>query len=190
MECETFAYSQLSRDIAKGSVHTMETLRQVHEAISIERRAQLEWLETTLAAYPDSVKIVIGHHAIESASLVHGPQVMLRKDLLPILNRQNALLYIAGHDHNLQYILRPYSRLHHVVCGGGGFVTTSLSLHPVFEKKEYPGLVFGSPTFGIVTGTLRPDSLHLDFVDYWGEVIFNTTIAITKPPPPKRRPLP
>lgn len=173
---------------------TLEMHKEIHLTLSEERREQFKsvlliifyllilitgsrWLNETLAnKNPKSLSIVMGHHAMESASLVHGPRPFLNMNLRPILRQYNVDLYICGHDHNLQHIHKNFEPMHHVVSGGGGFVTGAPSLHPVFQSNEYPGIKFAEATFGFIAATASKNTLHLDFVDYWGKIIYNTTI--------------
>ncbi|XP_010551230.1 PREDICTED: purple acid phosphatase 4 [Tarenaya hassleriana] len=63
-------------------------------------------------------KIVIGHHALKSAS-IHGNTKELESLLLPILEANNVDLYVNGHDHCLQHINTPQSRIQFLTSGGG-----------------------------------------------------------------------
>ncbi|KAF8107974.1 hypothetical protein N665_0116s0170 [Sinapis alba] len=60
-------------------------------------------LETSLRESTAKWKIVVGHHAIKSAS-IHGNTKELESLLLPILEANNVDVYVNGHDHCLQHI--------------------------------------------------------------------------------------
>lgn len=117
---------------------------------------------------------------MESASLVHGPRPFLNIDIRPLLNQYNVDLYICGHDHNLQHIHKVSEHMHHIVAGGGGFVTASNSLHSVLSPREYMGIKFAESTFGFVAAVASSDAIVLEFIDYWGNIIYNTTISTVK----------
>lgn len=85
--------------------------------------AQLEWLREELTKSRARWKIVYGHHPIYSAGRYHDSPRMKEK-LLGIL-RNNAQLYLAGHDHDMQ-ALQPDAGVHFFVVGGGG-----ASLRPI-----------------------------------------------------------
>jgi len=63
-------------------------------------------------------KIVVGHHTIRSAGH-HGNTDELVLQLLPILEENNVDLYINGHDHCLEHISSPRSRIQFLTSGGG-----------------------------------------------------------------------
>ena len=118
-------------------------------------------------------KFVLGHHAMESASFVHGPRPQLNQDLRPLLNQYGAHVYMCGHDHNLQ-LIKSSDPIYHIVSGGGGFVTSPFSLHKT--DFGYPGLMYGSSTFGFVVAHLKQTQLFLEFVDYRGDIVSSFTI--------------
>uniref|UniRef100_A0A7S4HW36 Calcineurin-like phosphoesterase domain-containing protein n=1 Tax=Vannella robusta TaxID=1487602 RepID=A0A7S4HW36_9EUKA len=116
VECEAFFYSVEAREFGRehGGMLNMEFYIQMHEKISLEKREQIKWLDETLAAMdPKSMKIVVGHHAMESASLVHGPRPLMNVAIRPILKSYGVDLYICGHDHNLQHLHRRYE--HYII---------------------------------------------------------------------------
>ncbi|XP_010460408.1 PREDICTED: purple acid phosphatase 4-like [Camelina sativa] len=63
-------------------------------------------------------KIVVGHHAIKSAS-IHGNTKELESLLLPILEANKVDLYMNGHDHCLQHIRTSQSPIQFLTSGGG-----------------------------------------------------------------------
>ncbi|GMY18134.1 purple acid phosphatase 3-like [Fagus crenata] len=63
-------------------------------------------------------KIVVGHHTIKSAGH-HRNTDELVVQLLPILQANNVDLYINGHDHCLEHISSPDSRIQFLTSGGG-----------------------------------------------------------------------
>ncbi|CAA7033425.1 unnamed protein product [Microthlaspi erraticum] len=63
-------------------------------------------------------KIVVGHHAIKSASS-HGNTKELESLLLPILEANNVDLYVNGHDHCLQQISTSQSPIQFITSGSG-----------------------------------------------------------------------
>jgi len=79
---------------------------------------QLTWLEETLMAAKEQVKIVIGHHPIRSYGHYGDQQVLLRH-VKPILDRYHVQLYLCGHDHDVQIIRNPSDSFACIVSGGG-----------------------------------------------------------------------
>ncbi|KAL0759982.1 hypothetical protein Bca101_076132 [Brassica carinata] len=78
----------------------------------------LKDLETSLRESTAKWKIVVGHHAIKSAS-IHGNTKELESLLLPILEANNVDLYVNGHDHCLQHISTSQSPIQFLTSGGG-----------------------------------------------------------------------
>ncbi len=92
---------------------------------------QLTWLDHALATSRADWNIVIGHHPIYAGrSLRALPEVTddrimrvkggypeLIADIAPILRRHHVPLYLNGHNHDLQHVLRDGT---HYVCTGAG----------------------------------------------------------------------
>lgn len=88
---------------------------------------ELAWLKQALADSTATWKIVYGHHPVYTNG-DHGGQrgfiPELKNQLLPVL-RQQADVYLAGHDHDLQ-ALKPDGGVWFFVSGGGGQDTRRL----------------------------------------------------------------
>ncbi|KAH0918039.1 hypothetical protein HID58_025699 [Brassica napus] len=80
----------------------------------------LKDLEKSLRESTAKWKIVVGHHAIKSAS-IHGNTKELESLLLPILEANNVDLYVNGHDHCLQHISTSQSSLRVLISDNGGY---------------------------------------------------------------------
>ena len=134
------------------------------------------WLNDTMKEIKDKEgwKIVIGHHSMESACLVHG-SVIRDPSFRSLLAEGNVDLYFSGHDHTLQHIKIEGERFHHVVAGGGGFMTGYSAFHAVDSK--FKGLKYGETTFGFISASLSSSSVVLDFIDYRGRLLYSTTIT-------------
>lgn len=81
---------------------------------------QLTWLERTLDSSDADWKVVIGHFPVFSSSTAHGGTPRLQQQLLPVLKRGGADLYLSGHDHILQHIER--DGIHFLGSGAGAMV--------------------------------------------------------------------
>jgi len=94
-------------------------------------RAPLElqkiWLKTQLDASTSPWKVVYGHHPVYSTGSHQNNDPMIR-EILPIL-KQRANVYIAGHDHDMQY-LKPEGGVHFFVSGAGGHEKRDLAADP------------------------------------------------------------
>ncbi|MCX7937354.1 MAG: metallophosphoesterase [Chlorobi bacterium] len=83
------------------------------------RMRQLQWLDSVLGNSSAGTRIVIGHHPLRSYGF-YGDNRMLVEQLKPILDRHGVVLYLCGHEHDLQIIEHPNDRFTCVVSGGGG----------------------------------------------------------------------
>lgn len=115
--------------------------------------AQLKWIEHTLKTSQSHWKIVFGHHPIFSSG-PHGDNESLIKTLEPILVKNQADVYIAGHDHALE-INRPGERIVHVVSGGGGGKERAYPISP-FAKH-----IYGETGGGFISLKLSVDALEI-----------------------------
>lgn len=77
---------------------------------------QEEWLEDTLEEY-HGVKLVLGHSHIYSAGL-RGDTWFSRKKLNKAMLKGGAHAYIAGHEHDLQFLCK--DGMDYFIVGGGG----------------------------------------------------------------------
>lgn len=78
---------------------------------------QQDWLKEQLAASKSTWKVVYGHHPVYSTG-DHGNNDPMIKEILPLL-KGKADVYIAGHDHDMQY-LKPEGGVQLFVSGAGG----------------------------------------------------------------------
>ena len=79
----------------------------------------LKWIDETLEEHSKFATwvIVCGHYPIYSVG-VNGDNSVLLSNLYPILKFHKVHMYIAGHDHNHQYISMP-DGITHVIAGNG-----------------------------------------------------------------------
>jgi 3',5'-cyclic AMP phosphodiesterase CpdA len=82
-----------------------------------ESSQQLEWLDDTLAASTSQWRIVTMHHPPFSSGR-HGSTPGEEDLLVPILERHQVDLVLAGHDHNYERTI-PLGGITYVVSGGG-----------------------------------------------------------------------
>lgn len=100
------------------------------------RRRQLRWLDSALAVTTATVKIVVGHHPLRSYGL-YGDTEVLVEQLKPILDRRGVMLYLCGHDHDIQVIEHPADRFVCVVSGNGG--KSRRTRYGAFTKVAWTG---------------------------------------------------
>lgn len=132
---------------------------------------QLQWLRTVLSDTSANIKwkLVVGHHPLYSGGK--------RKDskdtkdvndiLKPIFDRYGVDVYLAGHEHHLEYV-KPQGTTHYITSGAGSEV------RPV---KLYPDIgKFAAAQAGFVTASILPDNLLLQFIDHQGKILYTTEI--------------
>ena len=115
------------------------------------------FLSEEMARAPHPVwKMVLGHHPIRSPN-VNGRKDSLSHWLLPTMKEYDVDLYLAGHDHNLQFLAQPGEPAY-VTSGGGGRSTHSI------DALEKP-VVFGRQTNGFVLFDVNAKRLSFSFYD-------------------------
>lgn len=82
-------------------------------------QAQLRWLEQELRRSTAAWKIVYFHHPIYSSGLRHGPTLVLRAALEPILATFGVQVVFNGHEHFYER-LHPRYGVHPFITGSGG----------------------------------------------------------------------
>lgn len=81
-------------------------IQYYHGSQSIKNNCQLEWLNKSLHRHRKIPhKIVFGHYPIFTSG-IHGDNLKLAQELLPILTKHRVSAYVSGHDHNNQHIQR------------------------------------------------------------------------------------
>lgn len=116
-------------------------------------------------------KIVVGHHTIFSAG-DHGNTQELVDHLLPILKANEVDLYINGHDHCLQQISSPDSKLQFLTSGGGSkaWRGNTNPWNPNEIKFYYDGQ-------GFMAGDITNDKIDLAFYDIIGNILHKWRVS-------------
>src|SRR5215203_1602527 len=102
-------------------------------------KLQREWLEAKLKASKSIWKVVYGHHPAYSTG-GHEDNRPIIDQILPVLKGQ-ADVYIAGHDHDMQY-LKPEGGVHFFISGAGGHDLRDLKGKRdlrIWGKQKTPG---------------------------------------------------
>ncbi|MDF3936998.1 metallophosphoesterase [Pseudomonas citronellolis] len=148
-----------SRDF--GDAGGRPVLRVVFLDTSQGREGILEqaaFIREAFAAGPVPIwRVVAAHHPLRNRGK-HGDDEELLGDLLPVLEQSGVDLYLAGHDHNQQLILRPGEPAW-VISGGGG-----QNIYPLGEvNREDTPFALSRPGF---TGLeFTPGQLRLAYYD-------------------------
>jgi acid phosphatase len=126
---------------------------------------QLAWLDRALGESTAPWKLVIGHHPIYSAGLGHGSGADLIRMLLPILQKHKVQAYIAGHDHDLQYLKT--GDLHLIISGGGS------EHRPVLSIDESQ---FGRGVSGFALASIRAHEMQVRYIDDKGTLLYTAVV--------------
>ena len=132
-----------------------------------DMKAQLEWLDATLAAAKEDWVIVVGHHPIYAETSKDDiERLNLQQRVDTILRKHRVDMYLNGHIHNFQHIRVPDSDIDYITNSAG-----SLSR----QVKPIEGTVFCSsePGFSIISAT--PKTLELRMIDKHGQVLHTVT---------------
>jgi tartrate-resistant acid phosphatase type 5 len=110
--------------------------------------------------------ICCAHHPIFTNGNTHDDDARLKREWLPMLDSHGVDFYLAGHNHCLEHVQVPGSRISHLVSGGGG-----ANLYP--RKQRHPG--WFAQSYGFTHLVLRPDRAEVSFVDTAGRVMHSFT---------------
>lgn len=102
-------------------------------------------------------KIVAGHHTIRSFGKHFNDESDLKELLLPALKEAKVDVYLSGHDHNQQLIVKE-DEPNYVVNGAGG---KSLYAQKVYSSS----LRFFNKAYGFVSLKADANMLKIDFID-------------------------
>jgi tartrate-resistant acid phosphatase type 5 len=140
------------------------------------QEAQLRWLDGALAASQVRWKVVYGHHPVFSVGEAGDTPEMVSA-VLPILKRHKVDAYVAGHDHDLQY-LRPEGSLHFFVAGAGGHNLGKLGKDPGRRRRWAKGK---TPGFAVLQADGAGKSLQVSFFNHRNHRLCRVTLEKGRP---------
>lgn len=128
---------------------------------------QLAWLQQTLSERA-AWKIVVGHHPLYTGGWrKNSSDTKNMKELLePVFNKYGVDLYIAGHEHHLEYT-KPEGKTHYIISGAAS-EARPVSLNPNGGK-------FVAAEQGFAAFTMKGNKIMVQFINYRDEII-NTSI--------------
>jgi tartrate-resistant acid phosphatase type 5 len=127
---------------------------------------QLMWLDSILARSKAKWKIAAGHHPVYSGG-VHGNTTMMIEDVKPIFQKYHLNIYLAGHDHDMQYLKDPTDSTYYFVSGGGS------QLRDV-STTEYTR--FARSTNGFVYIKMSKSQIKVRLIDSKGKRLYTVNI--------------
>jgi len=128
---------------------------------SSELKAQIDLLEQAFdQPGPQPVwRVVAAHHPLRNAGK-HGEEPSLLAQLLPALRRSHVDLYLSGHDHNQQLLLREGEPAW-LISGGGGQTLSPLAANAV-------ATTFAAVQTGFVKLDFNQTGVQLGYYDDYG----------------------
>jgi hypothetical protein len=106
---------------------------------------QLTWLEQNLRSSKAQWKICFFHHPLYNEGKMHGPDLDLRNQLLPLLKSYGVNAVFSGHEHAYQR-LKPVDNIYYFVQGDSG----KLERHDFHSSNRLAASFDKSRTFMIV----------------------------------------
>lgn len=132
---------------------------------------QKKWLAKVLSDPAKNIKwkIVVGHHPMfTGGSRTDGYDTKaIRRSLKPIFDQYGVDVYLAGHEHNLQY-LKPAGKTHHFISGAASEKT------PV---KLLPESKMAASEYGFMVFSVTGNELLVQTIDYTGKLIYSASIS-------------
>jgi hypothetical protein len=92
---------------------------------------ELSWLESELKESDARWKICFFHHPLFTAARFHGPDIDLRKQLMPLFTKYGVNLVLSGHEHVYEH-LKPQEGVYFFVVGNSG----ELRLHNIRPNND------------------------------------------------------
>ncbi len=128
---------------------------------------QLAWLQSTLENSTARWKVVAGHHLVYSYG-AHGGTSKIVEHVLPILKSAGADLYIAGHEHDKQYIDHPDDDIVYMVNGAASRLRDTV-------QGEYSE--FAASTLGFTSYTVTNNKMSIEFYDTDAQREFRSVVT-------------
>lgn len=125
--------------------------------------AQGEWITSQYASSNALRKFIVGHHPLWTCGYHHDRDDVsrLRATLIPLLQKHGGV-YLSGHDHNMQHIVK--DGVQQFISGAGAFN---------YQVKPCDGLAYGN---GNDAGFLRVDDNSFTFIDRHGAALYSANL--------------
>jgi len=128
--------------------------------------AQQAWLDRALASSQKTWRVVFGHFPLRSNG-IHGDSKWLHGTLKPILEKHKVDLYLAGHDHDIEF-LPPENGVHAIVAGGGGAM--------VYPLKPWGKSLYRGMAWSFISATATSQSMQIKAIDDHGKELYQMTL--------------
>ncbi len=131
--------------------------------------AQKLWIEQQLSNPSPNIKwkIVVGHHPIYTGGnrTDSYDTKAVRRILQPILDKYNADIYLSGHEHNLQHLVK--NKTQHFISGAASEKTP---VKLIAESK------MAASEYGFMLFSVKMNEILVQTIDDTGNIIYTTTI--------------
>ena len=131
---------------------------------------QLTWLEQNLRSSKAQWKICFFHHPLYNEGRMHGPDLDLRNQLLPLLKNYGVNVVFSGHEHAYER-LKPVDNIYYFVQGDSG----KLARHDFRRSEELAASFDRARTFMIVE--IVGDTLYFQTISQNGETVDSGGLA-------------
>ena len=132
---------------------------------------QLDWIQHQLSESNAKWKIAYFHHPLYSDGRFHGPDVDLRKLLMPIFEKYGMNVVMSGHDHVYERF-KPEDGIYFFLVGNSG----ELRYHNLRQGSDIMAVGFDTDrTFMMVE--ISGDKLYFQTVSRAGQTVDSGTLA-------------
>jgi len=154
------------------------------ELTSQNPAAQLQFINATLAKYPYKkagivdanavdFKFLVGHHPVfggAADSRATNSQLPMQKVLKPLIDAHKVTAYLAGHNHNVEYLKAAGSDSAYIISGAG-----SESEEPVKTPEQIKAM----GQSGFVFCVAKPTGIKVSFVNLFAQEVETFTLTRT-----------
>ena len=138
---------------------------------------QLDWIQNQLSSSGAKWKIAYFHHPLYSDGRFHGPDLDLRKQLMPIFEKYGVNVVLSGHDHVYERF-KPEEGIYFFLVGNSG----ELRYHNLRQGSNIMAAGFDTDrTFMLVE--ISGDKLYFQTVSRTGQTV-DSGVLQRQPKPP------
>jgi hypothetical protein len=132
--------------------------------------AQLDWIEQQLSGSNAKWKIAYFHHPLYSDGRFHGPDLDLRKQLMPIFEKYGLNVVLSGHEHVYERF-KPEEGIYFFLVGNSG----ELRYHNLRPGSDIMAAGFDSDrTFMLIE--ISGDKLYFQTIARTGQTVDSGTL--------------
>ncbi len=139
---------------------------------------QLTWIEDKLKTSNAAWKICFFHHPLFTSAKFHGPDLDLRKQLMPLFVKYKVNVVLSGHEHVYER-LKPQNGRYFFVLGNSG----ELRFHNLRKNSDIDEVGFDTDR-DFMLMEIAGDQLYFETISRTGEVVDSGILdRVTQQPP-------